>query len=96
MAGSFGRIAGFLGADFSRVIQQEVAVSRRSGRSRGFQIRKKQGSSNEEDAGALRRKTGGESQDEHLAASIARAWLSLPPQIRQQGWPSWHADCTEA
>ena len=28
-------------------------------------------------------------QDEQLAAVIAKAWLALPPAVRDSGWPEW-------
>lgn len=32
------------------------------------------------------------SQDRELAATIARAWLALPRDLRRAGWPSWCED----
>lgn len=28
-------------------------------------------------------------QDEQLAAAIAKAWLQLPEEVREKGWSSW-------
>jgi hypothetical protein len=28
-------------------------------------------------------------QDEQLAAAIAKAWLQLPQEVREKGWSEW-------
>lgn len=34
-------------------------------------------------------------QTEETAAAMARAWLALPQQVREQGWPSFIAEHEE-
>jgi len=38
---------------------------------------------------AVRSRRGRATHDHSLAAAIAGAWLELPEEVREKGWPAW-------